>query len=96
MIAIASACGGSEVRGGRLDRENVSAQEVGFALRFDVTHVNGDSPSATTGECRRIRPDNYLRDLTEFPVRFAAEPALGTLPPVTLASESSASPSLEE
>jgi hypothetical protein len=46
--------------------------------------------------CGRIRADDYPRDPTEFPVRFAAEPALGTFTPVPLASWGSASPSLEE
>ena len=59
-----------------------------------ISLLRGDFREARSGQL--IRADAYPRDLTEFPVRFAADPALGTFPDVALAGAFSASPSLDE
>jgi hypothetical protein len=72
-------------------------QSTNYYIETDqsVTLNNSVLPPGI-GKRGRIRADDYPRDLTEFPVRFAVATVAGAFPPVTVASEFSASPSWEE
>ena len=75
-----------------MTRDSVRRTSDLVQVRFGEIAI--DLREARSGQL--IRADAYPRDLTEFPVRFAADPALGTFPDVALAGAFSASPSLDE